>query len=306
MNEWQKLGLIFDPTDRFDWMQTHAQLPVPELIKDDLYRIYFASRNAQGYSQIGFVEIDINKPTKIINISVNPILKPGNIGNFDEHGVYPSCIINYKNKKYLYYIGWVKGTPSPLFYAAIGLAFSEDGGHTFKKYSEAPIMDRGIFDPCLVTSPFIIIEDNLWKMIYVSGIKWEKNNEKLVSYYHLKYAESKNGIEWNREGRIILNFASPEETNIARATIIKDNELYKMWFCYVTNKSAYKIGYAESENLIFWKRNDNLAGIELSIEGFDNQMQCYPYVFKHKNKTYMLYNGNNNGKNGFGLAVKDK
>jgi len=29
----------------------------------------------------------------------------------------------------------------------------------------------------------------------------------------------------------------------------------------------------------------------------------YPHVFDHKAKRYMLYNGNNYGKTGFGLAV---
>jgi len=29
----------------------------------------------------------------------------------------------------------------------------------------------------------------------------------------------------------------------------------------------------------------------------------YPYVFYHKEKRYMLYNGNGFGKTGFGLAV---
>jgi len=32
-------------------------------------------------------------------------------------------------------------------------------------------------------------------------------------------------------------------------------------------------------------------------------MICYPYVFKHKGRFYMLYCGNGYGKTGFGLAV---
>ncbi len=32
-------------------------------------------------------------------------------------------------------------------------------------------------------------------------------------------------------------------------------------------------------------------------------MICYPFIFDHKGKRYMLYNGNDYGKTGFGLAV---
>jgi hypothetical protein len=31
----------------------------------------------------------------------------------------------------------------------------------------------------------------------------------------------------------------------------------------------------------------------------------YPFVLRHKNEIYMLYNGNGYGKTGFGLAIWD-
>ena len=40
-----------------------------------------------------------------------------------------------------------------------------------------------------------------------------------------------------------------------------------------------------------------------SETGWDSEMICYPYVFKHKGRFYMLYCGNGYGKTGFGLAV---
>ena len=35
-------------------------------------------------------------------------------------------------------------------------------------------------------------------------------------------------------------------------------------------------------------------------------MISYPCVFDYKGKRYMLYNGNDYGKSGFGIAVLDK
>ena len=35
-------------------------------------------------------------------------------------------------------------------------------------------------------------------------------------------------------------------------------------------------------------------------------MICYPFVFDHKGKRFMLYNGNSYGKTGFGLAEMEE
>lgn len=303
MQNWTKKGLIFSPNKRYDWMYSHAQLPVFDYIEDDIYRVYFASRTKEQRSHVGFVEIDITNPTKILNISDKPVLTPGDIGFFDEHGVYPSSIVNHNGKKYLYYIGWNQGNRQPLFYANIGLAISEDGGESFQKYSVAPILARSQFDPCLVTSPNVFIDDDVWKMTYVSGFRWEEIENKLKSYYHIKYAESKNGVDWLRNGDIAIDFKDETESNIARSSVLKDGGVYKMWYSYISGGLPYRMGYAESENGKVWIRKDDEAGISVSESGFDCNMTCYPNVIEHKNKKYMVYNGNNYGYDGFGLAI---
>ena len=183
--KWRKLGLIFNPSRGKEWMYSHAQLPVADCIEGDIYRVYFASRTKAQRSHIGSVDIDITNPHKILKISDQPVLKPGPIGFFDEHGVFPSCVVNWAGKKYMYYIGWNQGVRQPLFYASIGLAISDDKGHTFHRYSKAPIMARSEYDPCLVTSPHVFIENNTWKMTYVSGIGWAEIEGRLKSYYHI-------------------------------------------------------------------------------------------------------------------------
>ena len=83
-----------------------------------------------------------------------------------------------------------------------------------------------------------------------------------------------------------------------------------MYFCYreatdfrENKERAYRIGYATSDDLHNWSRNDNLAGIDVSSNNWDSDMMCYPHVFVCNNKLYLLYNGNEFGRFGFGLAV---
>jgi hypothetical protein len=273
----------------------------------DICKVYFASRTADQVSHIGWVQFYINHPEKVVAESTSPVVSPGAIGHFDQWGVYPSSIITVYGKKYLYYIGWIRGVERPLFYASIGLAISEDGGETFHKYSTVPVMDRSIYDPCLVTSPNVIVEENRFRMTYVSGVKWERGqDDNLMSFYNIKCATSADGIAWKREGVTAVDFRHREK-NIARSSVLKEDGIYKMWFSYVNpDFNKYRIGYAESTDFQNWKRFDEQAGIDVSANSFDSEMICYPNVFLYKGEKYMVYNGNNFGEKGFGLAVARK
>ncbi len=63
------------------------------------------------------------------------------------------------------------------------------------------------------------------------------------------------------------------------------------------------MGYAFSEDLNNWTRDDEKAGIKLSSSGWDSEMQAYPFVEKTGEKIYLFYNGNEFGKYGFGYAI---
>jgi len=303
--KWRKMGLIFEPKRQYDWLVTHAMLPFADTIDEDLYRIYFCGRNSQNMSQIGYVEININKPQEILYITEKPILKLGPLGSFDDSGVFPSWIVNHNGKKYMYYIGWMQGKRVP-YYASLGLALSQDDGKTFKKYSKAPILERNDIDPYGTASACVMIENGLWRMWYLSWVKWVIENERPKPYYHLKYAESEDGIQWKRNGTVCIDFKYPGENRIARPCVIREDKIYKMWYCYATGADGYRIGYAESEDGIHWDRKDEEAGIDVSESGWDSEMICYPFVFEHKGQKYMLYNGNGYGKTGFGYAILEK
>ncbi len=299
---WEKLGRIFTASNQYPWMRTHASLPVALPLGGDLYRVYFASRDERNYSHVSYIEIDLRRPHEILTLADQPILAPGGIGTFDEHGVYAASIVPHGDQLWMYYIGWNQGVRAPLFYASIGLAISHDGGRTFAKYSPAPILARSEYDPCLVTSPYVMLDGDHSRMWYVSGFKWDEADGALRSYYHIKYAESRNGIDWERTGTVAIDHEG-DERNIARPSVLREYGVYKMWYSYIRG-AGYRIGYAESPDGYLWTRKDADAGIAWSVDGWDSQANCYPHVFVHEGRRYMLYNGNGYGRDGFGLAVE--
>lgn len=298
--KWIKKGLIFKPSGNIEWMKTHASVPIADKIGDNIYRIYFSARNSKNVSSIGYIEIDITNPQKIIKQSKKPVLIAGKLGTFDDAGVMGVSLVNCKNRKYLYYVGWNQPKNIP-FRWSIGLAVSVDNGKTFQKHSVGPIMDRNPVDPYFVSSPSVYYENGIWKMYYISGLGWKLVKNDMICPYNLRYAESIDGINWKRDGRTCIDFKNKKEKRIGRVSIFKENNKYRMLFSYASNR--YKIGYAESHDGLFWKRNDELSGIDVSETGWDSKMIEYPHVFEHNGMKYLLYNGNNYGKSGFGYAI---
>lgn len=304
---WRKHGRLFDPREAgFSWMSSHAQLPVADRVEGSTYRVYFASRNKDQVSSVGCVVVRLGNRPCVEQVLPKPVLEPGPIGTFDEHGVFPSCIVNLPDRKRMYYIGWNRGVRAPLFYAAIGVADSTDGGSTWRKRSPAPILSRSEHDPCLVTSPHVMRYGDCFRMTYVSGIRWEEAAGGLRSYYHIKYAESQDGLDWRRDGWVAVDFAGADETNVARSSVIELRDRLGMWFCFVRGEARYRIGYAESKDFLSWSRNDAAAGIGVSADGWDSEMVCYPNVFREGGRLYMLYNGNAFGRDGFGIASAEE
>lgn len=298
--KWIKKGLIIRPSGNLDWMVTHAMLPLAERIGEDLYRIYFSGRDRLNRSLIGYVEVNINEPEKILYITEKPVLGLGALGCFDDNGVTPSWVVNYDSKKYLYYIGWNKGSTVRMAIIA-GLAVSHDGGRTFVRVSRAPLFERTDAEPySILTAPCVLIENGLWRMWYVSGVEWVHSD---LPRYNIKYAESRDGIKWDRHGLVCIDFKSPDENALGRPCVLKEDSIYKMWYSY--KGDSYRIGYAESKDGIVWKRKDDEAGIDVSDSGWDSEMIEYAFVFNHKGRKYMLYNGNNYGKGGIGYAIME-
>jgi hypothetical protein len=304
---WIKKGKIYNVDAQFDWNKTHAQVPVVDVLEDRL-RVYYATRDSLGKSNVSYIEVEKNNPKKIIYKHSASLFDLGNLGAFDDSGIMPSSLITVGGKKYLYYIGWTTRGTVP-FQNAVGLAISEDGGKEFRKLSEGPIISINYIEPYFSGTSFVVFENNIFKMWYLSCIKWENFDGKPEPIYNLKYAESFNGIKWEQTGKVAIELKD-DEGGLVSATVIKEEGKYKMWFGkrkkfnYRNNTSnSYKIGYAESHNGKDWDRMDDKAGINISNEGWDSEMISYPYVFKSDDRLIMLYNGNGFGETGFGYAV---
>ncbi|MHC8311051.1 glycoside hydrolase family protein [Pseudomonas sp. GT1P32] len=280
-------------------MRSHAAVPFCEYLTGNVFRVYFTTRDAQSRSHTAFVDVDICPPFKILSISEKPVLVPGSLGEFDDSGSMGCWLLKNEDTRYMYYQGWNLGVTVP-FRNSIGVATSTSNS-PFTRYSPGPIVDRSMFEPHFTATPCVLVEDGKWRMWYLSCTEWQMVNGTPKHKYHIKYAESSDGINWLREGKVAIDYAQDDEHAISRPSVIRDQHGWKMWYSY--RGQSYRIGYAESADGINWTRMDDQVGIDVSDTGWDSEMIEYPFVFDHDGKRYMLYNGNNYGITGFGLAV---
>lgn len=297
---WRKLGRIYAPAEIGDWASSHASLPIPLQLEEHLWRIYFSARDRRGRSHTGFFEIDLRRHDRPLRACARPALAPGGLGAFDEDGAMGSWIVQENGRLLLYYIGWNLGVTVP-FRNAIGLAESHDGGESFTRVSAGPVLDRGIHDPFFTASPCVLVEGDRWRLWYLSCVAWDPEPEGPRHRYHIKYAESAEGLDWCRRGRVCIDFERPGEIALARPCVLKDGDRYRMW--YSRRGPSYRIGYAESDDGLSWRRMDEEVGIDVSASGWDSEMIAYAFVFDAEGERYMLYNGDGYGATGIGLAV---
>lgn len=273
-------------------------VPTPQILGSGLVRVFFSGRDTLNRSHIGHATVDLNQDGRVVDYTSDPVLAPGALGCFDDNGVTPSCVVDLPDGELgLYYIGWNPGSTVRMHIFG-GLAISRDQGKTFERWSRAPILERNRTDPYLNTAPWVVRDGDCYRIFYVSGHEWLHKD---LPRYNIKTGTSKDGKNWLREGHVCLDFRHGLENALARPYVVLEDGLWRMWYSY--KGTEYRIGYAESHDGLTWERLDDLAGIDVSQSGFDNEMIEYAAVVEYDGRSFMFYNGNNYGTDGIGLAV---
>ena len=307
--QWIKKGLIFSASGEFGWMNTHAQIPTV-LDMGDRLRIYFSSRPEPKLSMTGFMDVDARQPEKILYLHDRPILELGPPGSFDAHGIMPQYVCRNGDEVWMYYSGWSRRVDIP-YSNWTGLAVSSDGGRTFERMFPGPVLDRTPEEIYSATGCYILVEAGQWHMWYASGVDWIDVEGHKEEYYLIKYGRSEDGITWIRENRILLGTEDPPRPT-HRPSVIKLDGRYHMLFCsrgledFRDGENAYRIGYASSDDLESWTRDDTRAGISPSESGWDSKMNAYPYLLQTREKVFLFYCGNGFGASGYGYAELDR
>ncbi len=312
--KWKKKGFIFAPNGEYEWMNSHI-CPLAVVVLEECVRVFFSSRtaadqNGNYISYPSYFDVSKDNPQRILYIHNKPIIELGRAGAFDQHGIMVLKPLFIDDRLFLYYAGWNRlASPNAPYQINVGLAVSNDC-KTFKKFSEGPILGIDTIDPLGVGNVYVIKSENYYHMFYTSILYWEEGPIKPAIMYDIKHAISNDAIHWEKDGKTII--PNDEKGGVVAPTVFYLNGVYRMLFGYrkafdddgMTGR--YKMGYAESDDLINWKRDDSKAGIDPSDSGWDSEMICYPHVVDINGQITMFYCGNGFGRGGMGYAILEE
>lgn len=134
-----------------------------------------------------------------------------------------------------------------------------------------------------VGSPTVIKEEQLYKMWYQAV--------NIEGHYSIGYAESSNGINWNKRILPVLS-ADNEllETDVVEPTIVKYDNKYYLWYnSFESGKENYKIRVASSEDGINWTKH--AEPVLVGTNDWEKAGVTDPAVIYHDGKFRMFYGG---------------
>ena len=298
---WEKLGQLYTPASplRHAKLSSHAANPLPVHLEDDVFRVFFSGRDAENRSSVGAVDIDI-VALEVIREFDEPMLVHGPDASFYGDGISIGNLYDTDEGRFILFMGWSNRSGEHWRGEVGRIRVDEDLG--LQVDSAKPLLGRNAEDPVSLSYPWVHRYGlKTWRMWYGSTVSWDAGNGEML--HVIKQATSSDGVTWHRDG-LAVGYSINDAQAFSRPTVVVDKTgRHQMWYSYRGRPGvAYRIGYAESADGINWVRRDAQAGIDVSASGWDSEMVAYPYVFRHGERAYMLYNGNGYGQSGFGLA----
>jgi hypothetical protein len=298
--QWEKLGRTFCPDGSMPWAKHSALTPTPVSLTEGLVRVYAGFRDDAGVSRIGWVDLRADDPRRVERVCRRPALDIGEPGCFDDNGVILGDVVHDDGDLLMFYVGF-QLVARVKFLAFTGLARSEDGGDTFQRVQQSPILDRSPDGLCFRAVHTAMREGDTWRAWCGVGSGWATIGGTPYPSYTSACYEGTSPTSFASTRRGALEHVG-DEYRIGRPRVYRAPFGYRMFYTVGTLRGTYLPGYAESADGSRWVRKDADVGIAPSEGGWDSSSLSYTALFEASEKTYMVYNGNEMGRDGFGLA----
>lgn len=283
------------------WDSNWTSLPSLVRVSASEWRLYYCSST----NGIGFATGNMDDPVKWKRYEKNPVFTPGRPGKFDSHGPLGPEIVQLSPLHwYMYY---ATGGNGPW---RTGLAESHDGGLSWTRVSEDPIIQLGLpntFDGAGTGTVSVMRTESEWKMWYTAATRRDP------PLYHIGYATSPDGIHWSKHpANPVLSFdpfLPAENIIVSKPHVIFEDGIYKMWYSSQglqpnLKDRPYSIGYAESDDGIYWMKYPANPVLRTSPSpSWDSEQVEYPEVVRFGKELRMWFCGS--GYTQIGYAVSE-
>lgn len=250
-------------------------LPPAEVAADDV--AWYAPLKAKSWDRM---QVEAIAGTDGFKVFVgNPVLSPGNHGEWDAGAIGSMTIVEVDDIIHMYYEAWGSPSENPdgVDYSTlqIGHAVSFDGIHWIKDPAN-PVVSKGKageWDADGTWDPFVIYEDNAFKLWYGGGIH---------PVCDWGYAESRNGRHFEKRGRI-STLGHVEDDHV-----IRDPESGNYWMYYWDRqhepRGLFRVESKDETGFDFSR------ALPVNISGdSEHEMNKFTHVLHDRGRWYMFY-----------------
>lgn len=169
-----------------------------------------------------------------------------------------------------------------------------------KEYKNYQFIKKSELDPLTFGYPTIFQHNNTFFMYYDGIDEWNENN--LDDYkFDLRFAVMKKGT-WVYSDKVAFDNDTDNYKAITRPSFIKlHNKLIMLYSMNTNGKYQLQASYQSKSRENLWIRKKNFI-FDSSGQDWDSEEQVFCNIFKYQEDYYMVYNGNNYGKTGFGIS----
>ncbi len=224
-----------------------------------------------------------------------PVLSLGQAGAFDDTHLLSPCVARLDGKYFLWYVGSRGNVADRVF--RVGLAVSDDG-RTFRRHETNPVLQFPDGRHSIVT-PTLLAENNGTPIreqgklrMWFSGVDFHDPKQ----LHTLHEATSDDGIAWSVP-------SEPQLENVYAPTILKEEDLYHLWYTDVAAKS-WNFRHATSPDGRKWEVD--AEPVMVVDQSWESSRLFYPTVRKVDGGYVMWYGSYWRGqtaKTALGVAV---
>ena len=285
---------IYGPSQSGAWDNWTNGVGIVRSADRKRYHMYYADQK----NGIGFATASVEEPTVWREHPASPVIRPKGEPHWEGNRLNQPRMAKVTDTHWrMYYTGWGQDL------WRLGLAESFDGGVTWRRYSDDPILPLGgpgSPDSAAVCVPMVLRHGGQWHMWYTGSANRQQG-------IHIFHATSPDGLRWEKyAGNPVLRTIQDstwETSVISRPCVRIENGIFKMW--YSMRGKAYRIGYAESADGIHWERSPVNPVLDVSSGGWDSDMVEYPEMDVVDGVYRMWYCGNGFGTVGYAEGIPE-
>ena len=252
----------------------------------DIITDYFTNAQFSNTDNLGHIALSLSgSAIKVFgNATGGAVLGTGT--TFDSQFINSAFVMKEENIYKMWYSG-VSNNQGRLGYAESinGIDWTKIDGSG----SGGCILDIGGFASRSIGVCTVITDNNIYKM-------WYSGDDSINN--RIGYAESTNGIDWTKisgsgtGGSVFDVGGGFDNLHVHCPAVIKENNIYKMWYSGQASAGLAQIGYAVSSNGIDWVRQNNGNSVmAASGSGFEGNNIQYSRVVKDGNLIRQFYTG---------------